>query len=75
MTQVIFYLSSFVLFNISLRALEISIAYAVWSAVVMAAHAAVGMTFLGETVNAAKVIGIVTVGIGTVCLSAQSAGA
>ena len=37
----VFYAASFYTFNVSLRALEISVAYAVWSAVVMAALAAI----------------------------------
>eukprot|EP00900_Chrysochromulina_parva_P003776 jgi/Chrpa1/1339/Chrysochromulina_OHIO_Genome00010811-RA len=39
----------------SLRGLEISVAYAVWSSIVMAVLAFIGMTFLGESVSAAKV--------------------
>ena len=42
-------------------ALEISVAYAVWSAVVMAALAAIGMTVLGESITTAKVSGITAI--------------
>ena len=66
---VIFYSSSFLAFNLSLRALEISVAYAVWSAVVMAALALIGMTLLGESVTAGKITGIGAIIFGTVCLS------
>jgi|TARA_B100000524_G_scaffold341854_2_gene236335 small multidrug resistance pump len=50
-------------------ALEISVAYAVWSAVVMAALAAVGMAFLGESVSIAKMLGILSIIVGTITLS------
>ena len=58
MLAVLFYAASFYSFNLSLRALEISVAYAVWSAVVMAALALIGMTVLGESVSLTKVAGI-----------------
>ena len=66
---VVFYAASFYSFNLSLRALEISVAYAVWSAVVMAALSAIGMTFLGESVSLLKIFGVSTIIVGTVCLS------
>jgi small multidrug resistance pump len=68
---VIFYGASFYLFNLSLRGLELSVAYAVWSAVVMALLALIGITALGESVNLAKVTGILSIIFGTVCLSTQ----
>ena len=64
-----FYGASFYGFNLSLRGLEISVAYAVWSAVVMAALAAIGMTVLGESVTASKVAGIAAIIVGTGLLS------
>jgi len=66
---VLFYAASFLGFNLSLRALEISIAYAVWSAVVMALLALGGMTLLGESVSALKIAGVCSIIVGTVCLS------
>ena len=69
---VVFYAASFYCFNLSLRALEISVAYAVWSAVVMAALAFLGMTVLGESVSARKISGIIAIIIGTVLLSPQA---
>ena len=70
---VAFYGASFYFFNLSLRALEISVAYAVWSAVVMAALAAIGMTVLGESVSLRKVGGIAAIIVGTVLLSLEQA--
>ena len=66
---VLFYALSFAGFNLSLRALEISVAYAVWSAVVMAGLALIGMTCFGESVSAAKVLGIAAIVAGTAILS------
>ena len=65
----IFYAASFYGFNLSLRALETSVAYAVWSAVVMAALAAIGMTVLGESVTHSKLLGITAIIAGTALLS------
>jgi len=69
----VFYAASFLGFNYSLRALEISIAYAVWSAVVMATLAFLGMAFLGESKSMLKVGGIASIVLGTVCLNLASA--
>ena len=71
---VAFYAASFLFFNLSLRALEISVAYAVWSAVVMAQLAFIGMTFLGESVSAAKIFGIAAIIAGTILLSLSGVG-
>ena len=70
---VIFYAASFYAFNLSLRGLELSVAYAVWSAVVMAALSAIGMGFLGERVSRGKVSGIAAIILGTCLLSAELA--
>ena len=64
-----FYAASFYGFNLSLRALETSIAYAVWSAVVMAALSVVGIVFLNERKSWLKFTGVTTIIFGTVCLS------
>ena len=68
-----FYAASFYAFNLSLRGLELSVAYAVWSAVVMAALSAIGMTFLGERVSPGKITGIAAIILGTCLLSAELA--
>ena len=67
------YALSFSGFNMSLRGLDISVAYAVWSSIVMAVLAFIGMTFLGESVSAAKVVGIFSIISGTVLLSLSGA--
>lgn len=63
------YSTSFYLFNLSLKGIEISIAYSVWSAVVMAALSVIGMTMLGESVSKSKISGIVAIIVGTVLLA------
>ena len=67
--SVLFYGASFYIFNLSLRGIEISVAYSVWSAVVMAALAAIGMTVLGESVSLEKVGGIAAIIGGTMLLA------
>ena len=64
----VFYAASFYTFNVSLRARDLG-GHAVWSAVVMAALAAIGMLFFGESVSIAKVSGISAIIAGTVALS------
>jgi len=66
---VLFYGASFYSFNLSLRALELSTAYAVWSAVVMAALSLVGMLLFNEQATLSKAVGISAIIFGTVCLS------
>mmetsp|Transcript_6530 Transcript_6530/g.13085 ORF Transcript_6530/g.13085 Transcript_6530/m.13085 type:complete len:164 (-) Transcript_6530:66-557(-) len=68
---VAFYAASFYGFNLSLRALETSVAYAVWSAVVMAALSAVGIAFLNESASLRKFVGISAIILGTICLSTE----
>ena len=64
-----FYAASFYGFNLSLRALETSVAYAVWSAVVMAALSVVGIVFLNESKSRLKFAGVTSIIFGTICLS------
>ena len=59
---------SFLGFNLSLRALEISLAYAVWSASVIAILSLVGMTLLHESVSFYKIAGISLITLGTLIL-------
>jgi len=68
---VLFYGASFLGFNLSLRALEISVAYAVWSSIVMALLSAIGMAFLGERRSSIKGIGIASIIVGVALLSSQ----
>ena len=71
---VVTYALSLWLTALALRRLEISLAYAVWAGVGTAAVAVIGMTALGETVNALKVasIGLVIGGVVGLNLSGAS---
>ncbi|KAJ1615665.1 hypothetical protein T492DRAFT_578270, partial [Pavlovales sp. CCMP2436] len=51
----VLYAASFCTFNWSLRFLDISVAYAVWSALVIATLAALGGVLFGEKMSALKV--------------------
>ncbi|KAL1524630.1 hypothetical protein AB1Y20_019517 [Prymnesium parvum] len=66
---VLFYGASFYSFNLSLRALELSVAYAVWSAVVMATLSLVGIVLFNEKATLTKAFGIGAIMFGTICLS------
>ena len=48
---------------------ETSVAYAVWSAVVMAALSVVGIVFLNESKSRLKFAGVTSIIFGTICLS------
>lgn len=64
------YALSFVLLSRALKLhMQVSIAYAVWSGAGTAAIAVIGVLLLGESLNAAKVVGIALVIIGVVVLN------
>jgi small multidrug resistance pump len=67
------YAASLWLTALALRELEISLAYAVWAGVGTAAVAVIGMTALGESVNALKVASIALVIGGVVGLNLSGA--
>jgi small multidrug resistance pump len=69
------YAASFAAFNASILYLEISVAYAVWSAVVIAALAAAGGLFFGESMSTLKIAGVVVTIAGTAMLSLSDASA
>jgi small multidrug resistance pump len=58
---------------LALRQLEVSLAYAVWAGVGTAAVAVIGMTMLGESVNALKLASIVLVISGVIGLNLSGA--
>ncbi|KAF4409339.1 MULTISPECIES: multidrug efflux SMR transporter [Streptomyces] len=63
------YAVAFFLLAQTLKSLSVGTAYAVWSGAGTAAIAAIGMVFLGESANAAKLIGIALVIAGVVVLN------
>ena len=67
------YAGSLWLTALALRQLEISLAYAVWAGVGTAAVAVIGMTLLGESVNALKLASIALVISGVVGLNLSGA--
>jgi small multidrug resistance pump len=67
------YAASLWLTALALRELEISLAYAVWAGVGTAAVAVIGMTAMGESVNALKLASIALVIGGVVGLNLSGA--
>nr|WP_029011119.1 multidrug efflux SMR transporter [Azospirillum halopraeferens] len=63
------YSVSFTLLALTLKTLEVGIAYAIWSAVGTAAIAVLGILVFGESVSAAKVAGLVLIVAGVVSLN------
>ncbi|MBA0050461.1 multidrug efflux SMR transporter [Streptomyces sp. AJS327] len=63
------YLIAFGLLAQTLREMSIGTAYAIWSGAGTAAIAAIGMVFIGEPVNAAKILGVLLVVAGVVVLN------
>jgi small multidrug resistance pump len=67
---VIGYLASFVLLARALKLqMEVGVAYAVWAGAGTAAIAVIGTVFLGESMNLAKIAGIVLIIGGVVVLN------
>ena len=65
------YMGSLFFFYISLRQIEMSISYAVWSALGTAFVAFFGMTIFGEAVNMKKIVGLGLIALGVVVLNLE----
>ncbi|WP_327356981.1 DMT family transporter [Streptomyces sp. NBC_01304] len=63
------YLLAFTLLAQTLKSMQVGTAYAIWAGVGTAAVAAIGMLFLGESMGAAKLAGIVLVIAGVILLN------
>ncbi|MFF5501589.1 DMT family transporter [Streptomyces roseolus] len=63
------YLIAFALLAQALKTLQVGTAYAIWSGVGTAAVAGIGILFLGETLNLAKIAGIVLIVAGVAVLN------
>ena len=63
------YVVAFVLLAQTLKSMAVGTAYAIWAGVGTAAIAAIGIVFIGESVSAAKILGIVLVIAGVVVLN------
>jgi small multidrug resistance pump len=66
------YAASFTLLAQTVRGLEVSTAYAIWSAVGTAAIAVIGILVLGESVSVQKVVGLCFVICGVAILNLTS---
>jgi small multidrug resistance pump len=73
MLVIVTYAGSLWLTALALKQLEISLAYAVWAGVGTAAVAVIGMTVLGESVNALKLASIALVIGGVIGLNLSGA--
>jgi small multidrug resistance pump len=73
LVTVIGYLVAFFLLAQTLKTIEVGTAYAIWAGIGTAAIASIGMLFLGETVSAVKLAGIVLVIAGVVLLNTGGA--
>ncbi|MFJ6580245.1 DMT family transporter [Streptomyces sp. NPDC091368] len=63
------YLVAFVLLAQALKTLQVGTAYAIWSGAGTAAVAVLGFLFLGESLNAAKIAGILLIIAGVAVLN------
>ena len=60
----VFYAGSFVLLSYALTAIDVGVAYAVWSGIGTALVATLGVLFFGEPMTALKLISIVFIIVG-----------
>ncbi|MET7488337.1 multidrug efflux SMR transporter [Streptomyces sp. NPDC005538] len=63
------YISSFTLLAQALKKMELGIAYAIWSGLGTAAIAVIGMVFMNEAANTAKILGIALIIGGVILLN------
>lgn len=68
------YAASFYLLSLTLRHLQLSTSYAVWSAIGTAMIAVIGAIWLGEPLTALKMTGIALVIVGVVVLNLAGGG-
>lgn len=69
--MIVAYLASTSLLALVVKTVELSVAYAIWSGVGVAAIAVIGMLFLREPLTLAKAICIILIIVGTVGLRLQ----
>ncbi|MGY1434905.1 DMT family transporter [Streptomyces reniochalinae] len=63
------YVVAFVLLSRTLKTMSVGTAYAIWSGAGTAVIALIGMVFIGESVTAAKILGLLLVICGVVVLN------
>jgi len=69
----VFYSLSFVAITLAIKKIDISIAYAIWSALGTGAIAFIGIVAFGEKLNSLKVVGLILVIAGVIALNISSA--
>lgn len=65
---IISYVLCFYIFSHALKTIEISVAYAIWSAFGIMVISLIGMVFFHESINTVKVLSILLIIIGTIGL-------
>lgn len=66
------YIACFGLLALSLKTIDVSIAYAIWSAVGIIVISAIGVFYFGENINLVKVISTLLIVIGVIGLKLSS---
>lgn len=72
--MIVCYLLAFTSLNFSLKQINVSVAYAIWSGVGTAAIAVIGYYFFSESMSWIKVISILLIILGVVGLNLQGGG-
>jgi len=67
-----FYIASFVLLGLSLKGIDLGIAYAIWAGVGTALIAVAGMVFFHEAMTTLKLVSITLIVVGVVGLNLAS---
>ncbi|MCI9129178.1 MAG: multidrug efflux SMR transporter [Eggerthellaceae bacterium] len=65
---VVGYIACFILLTLSLKGLQLGIAYGIWAGVGVAATAVIGVLVWGDPMNAAIVVGVILIVVGVVLL-------
>ncbi|MFC4410031.1 DMT family transporter [Chungangia koreensis] len=65
----VFYILCFSFLTLSLKAIEVSTAYAIWSGLGIVLISVIGFFYFNETINATKIIAIALIMIGVVMLN------
>ena len=67
--MLVLYTACFALVSLSIRVIDLSVAYTIWAGVGTAVVAVLGVAVFGETMTALKVVGLVLVVLGVVALN------
>jgi len=63
------YALCFWVFSLSLKEIEVSVAYAIWAAVGIVIISVIGIVFFHETVNTLKIVSIIVIVVGVIGLN------